>query len=82
MAESTASSAASPKAGKATIKNGVYGDKVDAGSSVGDARKKMIALNGMASDTTAYIDNKPVGDDHVLQAGDTLTFLKRSGEKG
>lgn len=52
------------------------------GKTVGVVRKSLREAFRIPGDAEAQIAGKPVGDDFVLTAGQTLEFVKEAGEKG
>jgi hypothetical protein len=52
------------------------------GHTVGEVRSKLAVPLNLDPEAQALIDNEPVGDDTILQAGQSLTFLGPAGEKG
>jgi hypothetical protein len=62
---------------------GPYGGQLPlAGRSVGEVRRRYGDRYDIAPQMQAFVDNAPVDDDTVLHAGQVLTFMHLSGEKG
>jgi hypothetical protein len=53
-----------------------------AGRRVADARALAMALFGIHPTAIAVVGDRRVGDDHVLEAGQVLEFVKHAGQKG
>lgn len=52
------------------------------GKSVGSVRKSLRESFNLPGDAEAVIDGKTVGDDFILEGGQTLDFTKEAGVKG
>jgi hypothetical protein len=62
---------------------GPYGGQLPlAGRSVAEIRRRYGDRYDIAPQMQAFVDNAPVDDDTVLRAGQVLTFMHLSGEKG
>lgn len=81
-AASATPAGAQPSGQPVAIKYGVYTEKMPAGTTVAQAKERMIKIASMTADTKAYIDGNAVDDNAVLGEGTTLQFMKRTGEKG
>ncbi len=53
-----------------------------AGRRVADARALALALFGLHPTAMALVGGRRVGEDHVLEAGQVLEFVKHAGKKG
>ncbi|MHC4415951.1 MAG: hypothetical protein ACYS0G_11765 [Planctomycetota bacterium] len=66
----------------AVVTHGVHREIVPANQSVRQIRAGMgdrLGLNGRVS---AYLDGREVSDDVRVRHGQTLTFMRKAGEKG
>lgn len=61
--------------------NEQYFDNLE-GKTVGIVRKRLREVFNIPGDADALISGKSVGDDFVLQGGQSLEFVKPSGTKG
>lgn len=62
---------------------GPYGGQLPlAGRSVGEVRRRYGDRYDIGPQMQAYVDSAPVPDDTILRAGQVLTFMHLSGEKG
>lgn len=52
------------------------------GKNVGSARKSLREVFNIPGDADAFIKDKTVGDDFVLEGGQVLEFSKDAGTKG
>jgi hypothetical protein len=76
----TSSSPSGKKGVKA--KSGAWTKTYDAGSTVGEVRSKLSEYGSVAEGAIAYSGTTPLTDDHVLQDGETIEFIRKTGEKG
>jgi hypothetical protein len=53
-----------------------------AGKSVANIRKLLREAFNIPGDAVALIDGKEVGDEFILNGGQSLEFIKSAGEKG
>lgn len=53
-----------------------------AGKTVGKVRKALREVFNIPGDAKAIVQNQPVEDDFVLQAGESIEFCKTAGQKG
>jgi hypothetical protein len=53
-----------------------------AGRTVAEARRVARAVLGTEQDARAVLDGQDVAEDHVLEVGQRLEFVKRAGHKG
>lgn len=72
-------------AGTATLISGMaripdHADLVN--MSVGTVRTRYAQVAAIPSGARAQVNNEEVGDDYILQAGDTLVFDQPTGTKG
>lgn len=69
--------------GQAEIRWGVYQD-VDnyVGMTVGQVREQLSGVWTIPADTQTFVGDRPVNNDYVIQANDSVNFIRRSGEKG
>lgn len=75
--------APSASGGQATICYGVYVESNNlAGKSVSDIRKNYARMWNIPSDAVAYKGKTAMGEDYVVQEGDTIEFFRKAGEKG
>ncbi len=69
--------------GMAQVMSGYYGESVPvAGMTVGEIRRRFGSRFDVDPNSQAVIDGRDVGDDEVIQEGQTLMFTHRAGEKG
>lgn len=68
--------------GKITIKYGVHVREVEAGTTIGDLRKKYGQILRIPDDARGYSGTNQIGDDQVLSDGMTVEFVRKTGEKG
>ncbi|MEM1294307.1 MAG: hypothetical protein AAGH89_03010 [Verrucomicrobiota bacterium] len=69
--------------GMANILAGPYGENVPvAGMTVGEIRARFRDRFDIDPQSQAVIDGSDVGDDEVVNEGQTLMFTYRAGEKG
>lgn len=69
--------------GTAEIRWGVYQDVDEyVGMSVGQIREQLDGVWNIPTDTQTFVGDKAVGNDYVIQANDSVNFIRRSGEKG
>lgn len=66
----------------AILKSGVRQSKIQAGETVGNLRNEWSGLYKIASDSKPMVNGKEVGEDYVIQPGDSLEYVKKTGEKG
>ncbi len=64
------------------VKFGVYNEKMPAGTTVAQARERLGKVAQMQGDTVPYINGNKVDENAQLDGGQTLQFMKRTGEKG
>lgn len=66
-----------------TVRYGPYNHKLNyAGLTVAQARAKLQAIWGVPADAKGLKGKEQLADDHVIQAGEEIEFIKRQGEKG
>lgn len=53
-----------------------------AGKTVGSVRKSLREAFNIPGDASALVSGKTVGDDHILESGTNLEFVKEAGVKG
>jgi hypothetical protein len=53
-----------------------------AGRTLAQARAVLDAALDIQSDATALADGRPVGEDHVISADETIEFMAEAGKKG
>lgn len=85
MSDAQMAGAPLPKPGaNANVRYGAYGGVKPTlvGKTIAEARKMYAGEYKMPADATAYCDKVALDDNYVIQDGDTITFLKRAGEKG
>jgi hypothetical protein len=69
--------------GMATVSHGPYAEQLPVhGMSVEKIRRKFADRFDIDPKAEAIIDGNPVGDDTIVQQGQTLMFIRRAGEKG
>lgn len=67
----------------AVLKNGQYMEKLPiAGLTVGAVRTKYKSTYNIHDQSVSIINKKQVDDQTVINEGQTLTFIHKSGEKG
>lgn len=71
-----------PNEGLIKIKSGFHDHDVEAGKTVRQYREEYGPMFRIPADAKGYSGNQMLADDHVCQAGMTLEFVKKSGEKG
>jgi hypothetical protein len=72
-----------PAAGVARVVAGVYAqDMPVAGMTVGEIRARHGQRLDVPPGAVGYIGGAPVGDDTVVRAGQSLSFIRHSGSKG
>ena len=49
---------------------------------VGEYRKQLNVMASIPDGAVAYSGNQQLSDDHVMQPGESLEFIKKTGEKG
>jgi hypothetical protein len=76
------SPSASSSSGKVTIKYGVHVREVEAGTTIGDLRKKYGQILRIPEDARGYSGTNQMSDDQVLTDGTTVEFVRKTGEKG
>jgi hypothetical protein len=68
---------------KVRVVHGANQDYFDLeGKTVGTVRKNLREVFNIPGDAEALISGKAVGDDFILEGGQSLEFLKESGVKG
>lgn len=85
MSDSVSASGASASASskQATIRFGVYNQPGGyAGKTIGDVKRQFGELWNMPADVVIQKGKTVIEDSYVIQAGDTIDFVKRMGEKG
>jgi len=77
-------SAASKVVNKVRVVHGANEQYFDnlGGQTVGKVRKSLREVFNIPGDAEALIAGKQVGDDYILEGGQSLEFLKNSGIKG
>ena len=67
----------------ATVIHGTYAEALPvARMSVAQVRRRFADLLDIHPQATAVLDGAPVEDDVTVQAGQSLMFVRRAGEKG
>jgi hypothetical protein len=61
--------------------NEQYFDNIQ-GKTVGSVRKSLREVFNIPGDASASVGGKEVGDDFILEGGQSLEFFKESGVKG
>lgn len=77
-------SRASNTLNKIRVVNGAneqYFDNLN-GKTVGSVRKSLREVFNIPGDASALVGGKEVGDDFILEGGQSLEFIKESGVKG
>jgi len=70
-------------AGVATVVHGTYAEPLPvAQMTIAEVRRRFADLLDIHPQANAVLDGTPVDDDTTVAAGQTLMFLRRSGEKG
>lgn len=73
----------SASGGQATVCYGVYVEASNlAGKSVSEIRSGYARLWNIPNDAVAYKGKTAMGEDYVVQEGDTIEFFRKAGEKG
>jgi hypothetical protein len=69
--------------GLATVIHGTYAESLPvAQMSVAQVRRRFGDLLDIHPEATAVLDGAPVDDETTIQAGQSLMFVRRAGEKG
>ena len=69
--------------GMVEVSHGTYSERLPAGNmTVGEVRARFADRLDIHPEATAVIDGQDVGDDTVLRVGQTVNFVRPSGEKG
>lgn len=72
-----------PGAGEITLAAGLYVQRLPAaGLSVGEIRTRFRARMAIEDRAVAVVDGVEVGPETLVRAGQTLTFVRRAGERG
>lgn len=72
-----------PAGGEITLAAGLYVQRIAAaGLAVGEVRRRFRARMSIEDRAVAVLDGIEVGPETVLQVGQTLTFVRRAGERG
>ena len=75
--------AGSGRGGTATVCHGIHYEELPvANMTVGDIRARFGARFDIDPQSEAVLDRRDVDDRAVVKAGQTLTFVRRAGEKG
>jgi len=70
-------------AGTVTVASGPYAEQLPvANMSVGEVRTRFRDRLDLDPHSVAIVDGRRVSDDHVLQSGQVLSYIRPSGEKG
>lgn len=68
---------------KANVKYGVYTQPGNfANQAVSQVRSQLTSLWAIPKDASAYKGKEKLDENYVIQPGDHIEFLRRSGEKG
>jgi len=52
------------------------------GRPVGEIRQALITILNLSPDAVAVVNGKPVDESCIIEEGDNLEFVQKSGEKG
>lgn len=67
----------------ANIRFGVYNQPAPvSGKTVAEVRQQFGKIWGISNDAVAYKGKDKLDENYVIQAGDSVEFHRRSGEKG
>ncbi len=72
----------SPVSGQVKIKYGTADLPVEAGSTVASIRSRFAGVLGVPSDAKAHVNGDEVNEDYVPSPGQTVVFMRKTGEKG
>ncbi len=73
----------SSSAGAVTVCHGPYAEQLPVvGETVGRVRALFGDRFDLDPESQAVIDGRPVGDEVRIEAGQSLVFVRRAGEKG
>jgi len=78
----SASSSPADASKPVTAKSGAWKKTYAPGETVGQVRAKLNEYASIDGAAVAYSGTTALPDDHVLQAGETIEFIKKTGEKG
>jgi hypothetical protein len=74
---------AADEAPLATVASGPYREQLPVGNlTVGEIRARFRDRFDIDARSQAFVDGREVDDRTVIRAGQRLTFLRKSGEKG
>lgn len=83
MSEAVSGAASESAAKQATVRYGVYGQPGGyAGKTVAEIRKQLTGPWSIPADAQAHKGKTALGDDYVIQPGDSIDFMRKLGEKG
>lgn len=75
--------AAAQAGGQAEVRWGVYQDEDNyVGRNVGQIREELGGIWGIPADAQVYVSDQQVDNNYTIKNGDTVEFIRRSGEKG
>lgn len=67
----------------ANIRFGVYNQPAPvSGKTVAEVRQQFGKIWGISNDAVAYKGKDKLDENYIIQAGDSVEFHRRSGEKG
>lgn len=70
-------------AGNATVIHGTYAETLPvAEMSIAQVRRRFADLLDIHPESTAILDGQPADENDTVQAGQSLMFVRRAGEKG
>lgn len=86
MSNAFEQSASSGPAKMVNVESGLYGGPVPlAGKTVAQARDELAKSQpkwAIDKNSKAFSGKTELADDHVLQPGESISFIKKMGEKG
>ena len=71
-----------PFAANVTVRHGVHTERTHANQSVGEVRERLRDRLGLSDEASAFVDGREVDADTRILPGQTLTFMRKAGEKG
>lgn len=82
MNEGVSSRSSSSESGTIRVKSGAWQKDLPAGMTVKEAREHLSMYTNIPEGAKAYSGNTVLNDDDIIEAGMSVEYSKKSGEKG